>query len=72
MTLHEMKLGEEICLYPYWVIRVPGGWIFKRGSVGTPSLVFVPYSTEFKQYNTLDGRPEPTTRPSNGEKRSGF
>ena len=54
--IYNMKLHEEIGVGDYTILRVPGGWIYKRIWEGCISIVFVPYSTEF------DFRPSTNTR----------
>jgi len=46
---HLLKLGETFQLdINSELMRVPGGWIFRRISTNDDFLVFIPYSNEFK------------------------
>jgi len=52
MNVHELELHQEHkfttkgCGHAYWVMRVPGGWIY---SDRTGSMCFVPLSGEYRE-----------------------
>lgn len=64
-SLYAMQLHEIITVDGHTeVLRVPGGWIYEiyDGGSNISQMVFVPFNNEFM------GKPEPTPRPSSGDK----
>ncbi len=46
--LYALKAGEEKKLVNFWVLRVPGGWIFTSlDDTSVSAGVFVSFNTEF-------------------------
>lgn len=42
-TIYEMKLHDELTESPWYITRVPGGWLYLHNEQGT-SPIFVPFS----------------------------
>jgi len=57
-TIYDLALHEHFFIGPpkdyIWVRRVPGGWLYidDWNDKGLPTVVFVPYSDEFKPAET--------------------
>lgn len=55
--LYKMELHDAIKIdSDLWVIRVPGGWIYKHTGFHSESIAFVPFSSEYQ--NQRKGKTE--------------
>lgn len=47
-NIYNMNLFDKLSIDKIYILRVPGGWIFKSDYVNGFSGVFVPLNSEFK------------------------
>ena len=47
--LYSLKLFEEMPVYGYLIIRVPGGWVMNYGNPECHNNTFIPFDNEFQE-----------------------